>query len=115
MRAATDNRGEGVNGATPPDRHTDREHDTGSSLFVFSSEAPAMSVVDVDRFYGDILNAIAELAQKGGTAVGAAAVVKRVARVHGIDAAERLPLPRLNRWEQQELGVAGASYRRDHR
>lgn len=103
-------------GVDPPDRRTDRREHEGSSLSVFSSvEVPSMSGVNVDRFYGDILNAIGELAQKGGTAVGAAAVVKRVALVHGVSAAERLPLPRLNRWEELELGVAGASYRRNHR
>lgn len=73
-----------------------------------------MSAIDVDRLYGDILDALGALARRGGTAIGAAAVVKRVALTHGVPAAERLAVPRLTRWEQEELGVSGASFRRFH-
>ena len=44
-----------------------------------------------------------ELAQRGGTATGAAVVV-RVALTHGVASAEHSPLPRLNRAELAEFG-----------
>ena len=72
-------------------------------------------VVDVDRFYADVLWELGELARLGGSAVGSAAVVKRVALAHGVAAAERLPLPRLTRSQQQAFGVAGVSRERARR
>src|SRR4051812_5607054 len=46
---------------------------------VRSAEEAFVSVVDVDRLYSDLLWELGELARAGGSAVGAAAVVKRVA------------------------------------
>ena len=77
-----------------------------------AKEACVSADVDVDRLYSDLLFELGEFARAGGTAVGAAAVVKRVALAHGVEAAARLPLPRLNRAEQAESGVAGVSRRR---
>ena len=74
-----------------------------------------MSEVDVDRFYRDVLHELGELAQRGGTATGAAVVVKRVALTHGVASAEHSPLPRLNRAELAELGRAGVSRERARR
>jgi hypothetical protein len=60
----------------------------------------------LERFYGDVLHELAEHAVKGGTAVGAAVVLKRVARQYGVVSAERLPLPRLTREERAEIAWA---------
>ena len=59
----------------------------------------APAVIDVDRFYRDVLYELGQLAVNRGTATGAAAVVKRVALSHGVPAAEYTPLPRLSRAE----------------
>jgi hypothetical protein len=72
----------------------------------------ADTAVDVNRFYRDVLDALRDLALQGGTAIGSAAVVKRVALAHGVPAAERTPLPRLSRSEAYDLGASGASFRR---
>jgi hypothetical protein len=56
-----------------------------------------MSVTSIERFYSDLLFALGEYARKGGTAIGAAAVVKRIARGYGLASADRLPLPRFTR------------------
>jgi hypothetical protein len=57
----------------------------------------------LDRFYADVLHELGEFARRPkSTAIGAAVVVKRVALVHGIQSAERLPLPRFNRAEREE-------------
>lgn len=58
---------------------------------------------DVNQFYSDVLDAIGEHALRGGTAFGAAAVVKRVAKGHGLAAAESTPLPRPTRAERLDL------------
>ncbi len=48
----------------------------------------------LDRFYSDLLNELGLFGlRRTATALGAAVVVKRVARAHGIAGAERLPLP----------------------
>lgn len=47
-------------------------------------------------FYRDVLHALGEHARTGGTAFGAAAVVKRLAVDRGLDV-QRLPLPRPTR------------------
>ena len=57
----------------------------------------------VGDFYRDVLWALGELAQAGGTAEGAAVVVRRVAREYGVQEAERVPLPRLTRAERDDL------------
>lgn len=58
---------------------------------------------DVDWFYRDILHALSQHAQRGGTAYGAAVVVKRVAREYGLTVAEQVPLPRPTRAEREDL------------
>jgi hypothetical protein len=65
-------------------------------------DAPA-TALDVAGFYRDLLWELGEHAQRGGTAIGAAVVAKRVARKFGIDVAERLPLPRLTRAEESSV------------
>jgi hypothetical protein len=72
---------------------------------VTSSDAQGLSADDaLNRFYQDLLYELGEFARRrSATAVGAAVIVKRVALSHGIDAAVRLPLPRLTREEQAEL------------
>ena len=63
--------------------------------------------IDVERFYQRVLHALGEHARRGGTGIGAAAVVKRIGRECGVEAADRIPVPRLTRerratiaWEQ---------------
>lgn len=56
------------------------------------------------RCYSELLFELGEHARRGGTAVGAAVVARRVVRSHGVEASERLPLPRLTRAERGELG-----------
>ena len=70
------------------------------------------AVVDVNRFYSDLVFELGELARAGGTATGAAAVAKRVALAHGIESAANVPLPRLNRAELFEFDRLGVSRRR---
>lgn len=69
-------------------------------------------VFDADRFYSDLLYELGELAARGGTATGAAAVAKRVALAHGLASAERHPLPRLTRAQLDEFGRLGVSRER---
>lgn len=57
----------------------------------------------LDAFYRDLIWELGEHARKGGTAIGAAAVVKRVGVAHGIAAAGRVPLPRWSRSEFEAL------------
>jgi hypothetical protein len=59
--------------------------------------------VDVERFYRDLVWELGEFAQGGGTAFGAAAVVKRVAKAYGLVVADRVPLPRPTRAEREQL------------
>ena len=54
-------------------------------------------------FYRDLLAALEANALRGGTAIGAAAVAKRVALDYGVEGAEWRPLPRLTRWEEERL------------
>lgn len=61
-----------------------------------------VGLFDVERFYRDVLHALGEHAQRGGTAWGAASVVKRVGREHGVVSAEYTPLPRPSRAEREE-------------
>ena len=60
------------------------------------------SVERVEHFYADLLYALGELARSGGTATGAAVVVKRVALDAGLPLAQRMPLPRPTRAEYEE-------------
>jgi hypothetical protein len=57
----------------------------------------------VGKFYRDVLWALGEHARTGGTAQGAAAVVRRVAREYGVREADSTPLPRLTRAEREDL------------
>jgi hypothetical protein len=68
--------------------------------------------VDIDAFYRDVLYELGLLAQRGGSAVGSAAVVKRVAVAHGLAVAGLVPLPRLNRAELAAFGRVGVSRER---
>ena len=68
---------------------------------------------DVDRFYCDLLHAIGEHALRGGTAFGAAAVIKRVAKGYGPEVADRVGLPRPTRAEREVLAPGSGSRRAD--
>ena len=59
--------------------------------------------IDVDWFYRDILHALGEHAQRGGTAYGAAVVVKRVGREYGLAVVKDVPLPRPTRAEREDM------------
>jgi hypothetical protein len=64
----------------------------------------------LERFYRDLLYELGEFAQRrSATAVGAAMVAKRVAVAYGLEAAARLPLPRLSRAERE--GMADENWR----
>ena len=57
----------------------------------------------VEAFYADVLWELGEFIRRPkSTAIGAAAVVKRVAVAHGLELAYRLPLPRLSREEREQ-------------
>lgn len=66
-------------------------------------------LVDFERFYSDLVFELGEHARSGGTAIGAAVVAKRVALAHGVAAADRVPLPRMNRAELADAGRTGVS------
>ncbi len=53
----------------------------------------------VGGFYRELVWELGEHARRRGTAIGAAAVAKRVAQKYGIRDAEVVPLPRWNRAE----------------
>jgi hypothetical protein len=80
-----------------------------------SAEEARVAIFDLDRFYSDVLHELGLLAQRGGSATGAAAVVKRVALAHGVAAADCVPLPRLNRAELDDFGRRGVSRERARR
>lgn len=49
---------------------------------------------ELANFYRDILYALEDLVDQGGTAVGAARVIRRVAKEHGVpNARDTLPVP----------------------
>jgi hypothetical protein len=59
----------------------------------------------LEAFYRDVLYEIGEFGRrKSATGLGAAVVVKRVAKAHRISNADGIPLPRLNRNEREERG-----------
>jgi hypothetical protein len=63
--------------------------------------------VDPEAFYRDVFHELDEfIHRRTATAAGAAVAVKRVAMAHGLEVADRLPLPRLNRAELAERGEA---------
>ena len=58
----------------------------------------------LERFYRDLLYELGEFShRRTATAIGAAVVAKRVAVAYGIEAAARLPLPRLSRAEREGM------------
>jgi hypothetical protein len=57
----------------------------------------------LEDFYRDLMWQLGEHAQRGGTGVGAAAVVKRVGLAHNVGAASTTPLPRLTRAERDAV------------
>lgn len=75
----------------------------------------AVSEFDADRFYSALLREIDKFARKGGTGIGAGAVIKRVALEHGVPSASWRQVPRLPKSIQYELGVDGAGFRRAQR
>lgn len=83
-----------------PGQQTQRAH---SPVSVVQEVPTVVGSFNVDRFYADLLDALGGHALNGGTAFGAAAVVKRVAREYGLSVAERLPLPRPTRAERADL------------
>jgi len=84
-----------------PEHDTDRESNSPACRV---QEVPAVvGSFDVDRFYCDLLHAIGEHAQRGGTAFGAAAVIKRVAKGYGLAVADSVGLPRPTRAEREDL------------
>jgi len=100
-------------GAAVGDSPGERTSDTrGARPGHTCSEFPACHVrelptmvgsFDVNGFYSDVLHAIGEHAQRGGTAFGAAAVVKRVAKGYGLAVADQIGLPRPTRAEREDL------------
>jgi hypothetical protein len=67
-----------------------------------SADAVASSEL-LERFYRDVLYELGEFARRpSATAIGAAVVVKRVARAHGLEIADLVPLPRFSRGEREE-------------
>ena len=83
-------------------------------MSVDASGAVAPIPFDPNAFYRDLLQALDDWQRrKEATPRGAVSVVKRVALEHGVPLADRLPLPRLNRTEMDELGALGASWRRE--
>jgi hypothetical protein len=90
----------------PPNTHRlDTYQRERSDLLDFSSKevSAVSSLVDIERFYADVLEALGTHALKGGSPFGAAVVVKRVAKAHGLAVADRLPLPRATRAEREDL------------
>lgn len=69
--------------------------------------------MDFDRFYLELLHELGRLARQGGTAVGAAAVAKRVAVDHGLRLAEWVPLPRLTKEERERTSWQRGADRRE--
>ena len=57
-------------------------------------------------FYRDLMYELGEHAQRGGTACGAAAVLKRVALAYDLVVAEHTPLVRPTRAEREEMAEA---------
>jgi hypothetical protein len=59
--------------------------------------------VALEAFYASLLHEVEEFVRRPSTNHhGAAVVLKRVAKVHGGEIADRLPLPRSSRAERQD-------------
>lgn len=67
-----------------------------------ASQAVNERVVDPLAFYREALWRLGEHAMSGGTAQGAATVLKHVAAEFGLDV-QRIPLPRLSRSQREAL------------
>lgn len=74
-----------------------------SPVFHVQEVPTVVGPINVDRFYGDMLQALEAHAIRGGTAFGAAAIIKRVAKDYGLAVADRIPLPRPTRAEREQL------------
>ena len=88
---------------------TERVERTGWPPAAVGSSSIALKGVSVsgdtavDSFYRDVLHELGEFARRpSATAIGAAVVVKRVAMAHGVQVAERVPLPRFSRAERED-------------
>jgi hypothetical protein len=82
---------------------------TKTSDGAVSAAAERWATERLELFYADLMYELGAHAQKGGTAVGAGAVLKRIGLLHEIPCASRMPLPRLTRKEQ-----GAATWREDH-
>ena len=99
--------------SSPPETKAPTEDRLGLvDTATYRKVATAVSEIDIDAFYANALHELGLLAHRGGSAVGAAAVLKRVALAYGVPAAERIPLPRLTRLELAEFGRVGVSRER---
>jgi hypothetical protein len=94
----------------PEPRYSDDQRFQVANPVGSNLEDAALSNIDTSQvaamaeaFYRDVLHELGEHARRGGSAFGAAVVAKRVARAHGLAAAERLPLPRPTRAELDDL------------
>jgi hypothetical protein len=66
-------------------------------------ESISEPVGSLDAFYSDLLFALSEFMNtRKPTVTGFGPVIKRVARAHGIERAEMLPLPRYSRAELRD-------------
>ena len=96
---------------TSDERGARPEHDTQSASISPGfrvQEVPAMvGSVDVNGFYRELIHQLGNHAFRGGTAFGAAAVAKRVAKDYGLTVAEDVGLPRPTRAERQDLAWNG--------
>lgn len=86
----------------PGGRPGQETHGEPSPVFLVKETVPMVDSIDVGRFYRDVIWALGEHAIRGGTPFGAAAVVKRLGKEHGIPEAEYTPLPRSTRAEREE-------------
>lgn len=72
-------------------------------------EAQALVDDALSRFYGDAIWSLDELVRRGGTAEGAARVLKRVGQRHGVSRARCTPLPRPTRANREDREEREAS------
>lgn len=78
--------------------------------------APGCTSAALEAFYRDLQYELGEWMRRSSSRPrGAAVVVKRVAQAHGIELAESLPIPRLNRAEEAALGIGRAPLDRRRR
>lgn len=72
-----------------------------------SARISRREVVDgpLSAFWGELMDELELLALRGGTAEGAARVLRRVGQAHGASRADRRPLPRPTRAERRRAKV----------